>query len=54
MKENLVAFICISCAVCSGSVCSDCFKNGNHINHDYSMFLHGGDCGKLFQSLEFQ
>ncbi|CAK9812220.1 E3 ubiquitin-protein ligase UBR3 [Anthophora quadrimaculata] len=47
---NFVAYRCRTCAIspCM-SLCTDCFKKGNHYGHDFNMFLSqaGGacDCG---------
>lgn len=47
---HVVAYRCRTCGIspCM-SICRDCFKKGDHINHDFNMFLSqaGGacDCG---------
>jgi len=47
---HVVAYRCRTCGIspCM-SICRDCFKKGNHTNHDFNMFLSqaGGacDCG---------
>ncbi|XP_074027443.1 ubr3 ubiquitin ligase isoform X2 [Leptinotarsa decemlineata] len=47
---NFVAYRCRTCGIspCM-SLCTDCFKSGNHVRHDFNMFLSqaGGacDCG---------
>ena len=51
LNENHVAYICVTCALHTGSpvsLCVECFKNACHENHDYNMFLLGGVCGKHF------
>ncbi|XP_076160459.1 ubr3 ubiquitin ligase isoform X2 [Ptiloglossa arizonensis] len=49
---NFVAYRCRTCGIspCM-SLCTECFKNGNHYRHDFNMFLSqaGGacDCGDI-------
>ena len=47
---NYVAYRCRTCALspCM-SICADCFREGDHLGHDYNMFRSGAggacDCG---------
>jgi E3 ubiquitin-protein ligase UBR3 len=47
---NYVAYRCRTCALspCM-SICAECFKNGDHVGHDFNMFRSGAggacDCG---------